>query len=231
MIQPSIVVCVPAYDGKVTVETAQSLQAEQYAAQEAGIKFAINYSQQDPIIHRARNLMVREFMKTDCTDMIFVDADVGFEQGTLLRLASHPVDLVGAVYPKRKEPLEFPVGWIQERAMLVPDAGTGLLEVKSIPSGCMRISRKLIQALIDQHPEWMYYNFDGGKSYALFDFERVNNIMFGEDVVFCKRARDAGFKVWADPMVNMTHTGHKVFEGNLGKWLLSRDAEPQQEAA
>lgn len=233
MNERAIIVAVPAYTGSITVETAESLQAELYAAHKAGIKLVVQFSQGDPIIHRARNLMVREFLKTGCDDMIFVDSDVGFPMGTLLKLASHPVDLVGAVYPKRKDPLEFPVRWLKENRMLYPDPDTGLLEVEGFASGCMRMSRKLLETMVDKNQDLAYYNHDGGMSYSLFDFERHKKIMFGEDITFCRRARACGFKAWIDPTIDMTHTGYKRFDGNVGNWLLSRPEAftNQQEAA
>jgi hypothetical protein len=32
----------------------------------------------------------------------------------------------------------------------------------------------------------------------------------GEDLAFCKRAKDLGYEIWAEPMVKLGHVGHLV---------------------
>ena len=41
-------------------------------------------------------------------------------------------------------------------------------------------------------------------------------------------ARKDGFKVWMDPDIDMTHTGIKVYEGNVHNWLKSRMNTPME---
>jgi len=217
-----IFVAVPAYTGAITVETCDSLYAEIYEAIKRKHEFVIQFAQQDSIISRCRNYMVRNFLQTDFTDMIFLDSDVGFPMGTLCNLAEYPVDIVGAAYPYREDPLRFPMGWIAERGMLIADPQTGLLEVESLPTGCLRIKREVLEKMIEKHPELEYFEPSGGKAYALFEFTRVGKAFLGEDISFCRQARIDGFKIWLDPRVDMTHTGHKVFKGNIGEWLLNR---------
>jgi hypothetical protein len=219
-----IYVAVLAYTGAITVETADSLYAEVYEAFKRKHEFVVQFAQQDSIISRCRNYMVRNFLNTDFTDMIFIDADVGFPMGALCNLAEYPVDIVGAAYPYREDPMRFPVGWIVERVGLYTDPATGLLEVESLPAGCLKMSRKVLETLISKHPELEYFEPSGGRAYALFEFTRVGKAFFGEDVSFCRLARSDGFKVWLAPDIDMTHTGHKVFKGNIGSWLLSRAA-------
>ena len=39
--------------------------------------------------------------------------------------------------------------------------------------------------------------------------------LLSEDYHFCKIARQAGFKVWAAPWAELTHTGTYIFSGAL----------------
>lgn len=224
-----IFVAVPAYTGSVTVETVESLQAEQVEAFRRKHGFAVCYKQQDPIIHRCRNYLVQTFLETDYTDLVFLDSDVGFPMGTLCRLAEHPVDIVGALYPRREEPTSYPVRWIEDRPFLEANEH-GLLEVDGIPTGCLRISRRAVEKMVEAHKDDFYLTGEGKKNYPLFDFVRRNGILYGEDYTFCHKAREAGFGIWLDPEIDMTHTGHKVYHGNVGAWLKSR-TEEQREAA
>ena len=211
---------VPAYDGNVRVGTAHSLNVETYAAINAGIPFMVHFHEQDPILPRCRNSMIMKFLDSDqaaFTDMVFVDADVVFPSGALIRLASHDADIVGAVYPYRKDPIQFPVQLkngcrVDER---------GLLEVQGVPAGCMRVSRRALEAMIAKFPglEYIEDKVPQGKAYALFDYVRKNRVFSGEDFVFCAIAREAGFKIYADVGITLEHVGMKKFIGCMADAL------------
>lgn len=242
MTQRKLWIAVPAYDGTVTCETAECLNAEVYAALERKWWFVAQFYQQDPIISYARNFLVMRFLASDFTDMIFVDSDVGFPMGTLSKLASYNVDMVGCAYPYRVEPTNYPVRYLDGGDMTPINGMTGkvsmshelvdghpkdgLLEVAGLPTGCFRIQRHVLEKLIELHPELRYKDRTGEDAYALFDFKVIDGNYFGEDFFFCELARKAGFKIWLDPAVDMTHTGTKVYKGNIGKWLRARMEPP-----
>jgi hypothetical protein len=213
-------VAVPAYSGFIRIETAHVLNVETYEALNADVPFLVAFHEQDPIISRCRNSMVMQFLASDpavFTDMVFVDADVAFKSGTLLRLARHDADIVGAVYPYRKDPVQFPVQLKNGERV---DA-RGLLKVQGLPTGCMRISRRALEAMIAKFPSLEYRedNVPQKKAYALFDFVRKNGVFSGEDFVFCALAREAGFDIYADVDIPMEHVGMKKFVGNMADAL------------
>lgn len=223
---------VPAYTGFIHVETAHCINFETYEALNQKIPFLTTFHEEDPIISRCRNSMIANFLASDpkkFTDMIFLDADVGFAPGTLIKLAKYPVDIVGAVYPFRRDPIGFPVQFLQDRT---PNAETGLIEVAGLPAGCMRISRRALTTMIEKFPglEYAEDNVPQGKTWALFDFVRRNGIFCGEDYVFCAIAKEAGFPIWCDPDNEMQHVGHKKFMGHLGSYLKAQEAPTPEQA-
>lgn len=228
-----IYVAVPAYTGQITVETAHCLITELYVAFSKGIGMVVEFTPYNPMIHYVRNAMCRMFLESDCTDMVFLDSDVGFDPGTLCRLAEHPVDIVGAVYPHRGDPLSFPIRYIAERTELVGGSEPGtemLLEVEGLPAGCLRISRNALEVIGAKFPLNIYHDMTGLLTHSYFEFSKERGGFNGEDWHFCMTARDAGLKVWCDPEINMTHTGTKVFRGNLGEHLRGRET-PDVDAA
>lgn len=226
-------VAVPAYTGMVTVETVHSLFVEMYEAFARKHGYCVEFMQQNPMIHYVRNYLCRKFLESDYTDIIFVDADVGFPSGTLCRLAERPVDIVGAIYPHRADALSFPVRYISERTELRGGSEPGteqLLEVEGIPAGCMRISRNALEVIQSRFPQNVYVDMEGVKTFSFFEFSKERGGFNGEDWHFCCLARDAGLKVWCDPEIDMTHTGTKVFKGNLGAHLRGREGPPDIDA-
>ena len=39
--------------------------------------------------------------------------------------------------------------------------------------------------------------------------------LLSDDYAFCRRVRDAGFRIWLAPWIRTTHTGPAVFSGTL----------------
>ena len=57
----------------------------------------------DSLVTRARNKLVTEFLKTDCTHLFFIDADISFEPDDLIRVLAFNKPLVAAPYPIKKD--------------------------------------------------------------------------------------------------------------------------------
>jgi hypothetical protein len=190
----------------------------------AGIEYEFNSICGSSILPAARNMAVTEFLKSDCTDLVMLDDDIGWEVGALTRLAKHPVDVVGGIYPAKLDPETYLVRWDYAKPMLVGDPVTGLLEMEAVPTGFLKISRKCLEAMREHYKELAYHD-DSLKetSHALFDFELRDHRYWGEDFTFCRRWREIGGKVWCDPEMTFFHVGRKTFKGHLGNWLRGRD--------
>ena len=81
-----VFIATPCYDGRVDAFCAAAIMRELSILREAGIDalwFPLCGCCYLPV---ARNKLVREFLATDCTDLVFVDSDVYFEPGAMLKL-------------------------------------------------------------------------------------------------------------------------------------------------
>lgn len=217
----NLFVALPCYDGKVHVETARSLLNEQTIAQAAGLEFKAVFLPGCSLITMARNQCVQDFLDSDADRLVFVDSDVSWEPGSLIRLASHDVDFVGGAYRLKQEPEGYPVGWL-EKAELWADPDTGLLEVESVPGGFLCLKRSVFDQFRDHHGDRSYshYQFSG---YSYFDAPYMNGRLYGEDAFFCHFWRQAGGKVWLDPELSLSHHGgNQAFPGHIGNWLKER---------
>jgi hypothetical protein len=151
---------------------------------------------------------------------VFIDDDMSWEDGALLRLLSHPVDLVAGVYPKRQDKLEYPVRRLPGAEL---DRQSGLLEVRHLPTGFMRITRACAVEMIQKHQHLAYYDQDVAHtktSYALFWFDLMKGEsdtdlpeIWGEDYTFCRRWREIGGKCYLDTYLTFRHIGRKAWEG------------------
>ena len=99
-------VAVPMYGGSCMGMFCRSTNDLSAAAVHYGIDLRFYYLFNESLITRARNYCVDEFMRSDCTHMLFIDSDIGFDAKdvlTLLALMSDdsPYDVLCGPYPKK----------------------------------------------------------------------------------------------------------------------------------
>jgi hypothetical protein len=216
-------IAIPAYTGTIHLGTFRSLFTDLLALQARGDSWEVHDECGNALIADARALIVAQFLASDCDTLVFIDSDVAWEAGALIKLLDYPVDMVAGIYPQRKDPVNYCVKW-KNTGELWADPETGLLEVEGVPAGFMKLSRTQLEAMVEQYPDTEFYveNAPNEKAWALFCDYRIGKHKMGEDYAFCRRWTDMGGKIWVNPEIKMGHIGNKTFEGHLGDWLRSR---------
>lgn len=224
-----VMIAMPAYTGVAHMGTMRSLITDLIALISRGDKFTFIDDIGNALIADCRGVIATNFYYSECDTLVFIDSDVAWESGALLKIIDAPEDVVGGIYPQRLDPLKWTVKYL-DKPELWANPDTGLLEVEAIPAGFMKISRNCIEKMIEAYPQ-KYFNDKAvdNEFYALFEsfiFEKDGyNCKHGEDYSFCYRWRDIGGKIWIDPEIDMGHIGNKIFQGHLGNWLKSRIIE------
>jgi len=217
-----VMIAIPAYTGVVHMGTMRSLINDTLELVKRGDRFTLVDDIGNALIADSRGVIATKFWESDCDDLIFVDSDVTWQAGALLKLVDAPVDLVAGVYPARRDPIFYPLHYL-EKEELWADPETMLLEVKSVATGFMKISRNCIAKMIEAYPEKHYYTAERDQQfYPLFDHVFEDGYKWGEDYSFCIRWRNIGGQVWIDPEIAMGHVGYKIFQGHLGNYLRNR---------
>ncbi len=210
---------VAGYGGAVTVQTMHSIIGAITILQEAGVKITTNFVAGCCYIDHTRNLLAKHFMDSVATDMLFVDADVGFGVDAALKIASAKKPLVAGVYPKKGETVQWPVT-MSQKLQLDSD---GTIEVPLMPTGFMRINRKVFEHL-DPHCKH-YTDAQVGRMTAYFETtiqdetETAGGVFWGEDYNLCRKWTKLGGKGYIIPDITFSHTGSKSWNGNLMQWL------------
>lgn len=220
-----VVIAIPAYSGTVHLGTMRSVIHDTMALVQRGDRVSIYDESGSTDLPDARAQMVHRFLSGDGTDLVNIDNDICWEAGALLRLVDLPVDCVGGAYPKREDPIQFPVRYLPDREDLIADPQTGLLEVEAIQGGFVRYRRAMLERMCEAYSDLWFSTtrYPGERLHALFEPLRFSDgRKFGEDFSFFHRWRAIGGQVWVDPNVTMAHVGLKAFIGNLGDWLKDR---------
>lgn len=217
-----IMIAIPAYTGMVHCLTMRSLMNDLIKLVKRGDTFTLVDDIGNALIADSRGQIATKFWESDCDCLVFVDNDVSWSDGALIKLIDHPVDLVAGIYPYRCDPIAYPIHYL-DKPELWADPDTGLLEVKSVPTGFMKISRNCIAKMIEAYPEKYFFTAERDKEfYPLFDHVFEDGYKWGEDYSFCIRWRKIGGQVWIDPEIGMGHSGPKTFVGHIGDWLRNR---------
>jgi hypothetical protein len=159
------------------------------------IKFSFLFN--ESLITRARNYLTDEFLRSDCTHMLFIDSDIHFNPQDVLALMALDKDLIGGPYPKKSinwgniahaarkhpelEPKELE-GVVGEYVFNVVKGTqqfsvTEPLQVLEIGTGFMMIKRNVFERLEKAYPQLRYKpdhigqaHFDGSRYiHAYFD--------------------------------------------------------------
>jgi hypothetical protein len=96
----------PMYGGQCAGMFAKSVADLSSACVQYGIHLQMYFLFNESLITRARNYCCDEFVRSDCTHMMFVDSDIGFNPQDVLALLAlssddSPYDVIGGPYPKK----------------------------------------------------------------------------------------------------------------------------------
>lgn len=216
-----IFVAIPVYDAKLPVEVVRCLLNEQALASGFGDDFQVMFLPSCSHAAMGRNQLTQNFLDSDADRLFFLDADVTFEPGAIVKLANAPVDFVGGAFRYKFETENYPVGWLTDRKELWADKN-GYLEVATLPGGFLSLSREVFRKLKEAHPEKAYSHF-GKAAHCFFEMAFRNGALYGEDSGLCQDWRDIGGKVYLSPEIELTHWDFNVpYKGHIGKWLKGR---------
>lgn len=167
----------------------------------------------------SRNRLTRDFLNSDCTDMVFLDADVGWLANDFIKLLAYDRDVVAGVYPKKHGDDTYPV-------KLFPGAqwsdADGLIEVEGVPTGFLRIRRQVMARLAEVSERYNAKNDQAFGTACIFERQIHNGTRWGGDYVFCKKWRALGGKIYIDPTMRFEHSGEDTWIGSAGQWLRAR---------
>ena len=222
--KPSVYVAMPCYD-MVQRDCVVSLvkMFSEFKNAQIYTKFNIVKSS---LVNHARNLATCGFLNSDCSHMLFIDADVEFEPTAIFRMLVAQKDIICTPYRiKLEDPENIRYAVDFEDKKKVPILPGEIVEVEQAPAGLMIIHRKVFDKLIKDYPE-MHIKYHGTEikeihskyMYNFWDttFDSKKGLWKGEDLSFCDLARKAGFKLYANLASETIHHGTWGWKGKFG---------------
>lgn len=220
-----VIVGVPSYDGRVDVWFTHALIEAIRVAPSREVNLQPIFLSYDALIQRSRNDLFRIAAEGEC-DLLFIDSDIEFHPDWIFALMDSGKDIIGAPCPKKSPTVEqYNVRMLEGGIDIDND---GFAEVQGVGTGFMFVSKDAVQKIWEESAP--YVN-EGREGRMVFDVEVHDGELVGEDMVFCKKARDLGFPIWIHAGMTCNHIGTMKFSGNFYDFLKRLVEAGQQEEA
>lgn len=243
----------PCYGGQLTDQFFLSMFRLTQALNHYKINYRITTLRNESLVTRARNILTAMFLESDCTHLMFIDADIEFEPDSVIRMLAMNKPLIAAAYPKKT------IDWDNVRKAAIEgkddiskysaqyainlkfkdprtrelNVDNGAIEVMDASTGFFLVQRIVFEKMIQAYPELHYKNDSSidpkfnPHCYALFDtwLDPDDNRYLSEDYTFCRRWQKIGGKIWLDPNTRLSHVGAFTFPGDVSRLFGRREAQ------
>ena len=199
----------PMYGGQCTGAFWRSSLRTVLELQQAGIASDWLDERNESLVHRARMEMTATFLRRpEFTHLFWIDADIEFEPEHVAALWNLETDIATGLYAMKRADMPLSA-WKGGKLVKREEWPSTPFEVDYCGTGFLLIRRNVLETLAAKAPS---FEGKGGLPVpALFMTPIHNGILESEDYFFCRQAREAGFKIIADPSIKLRHWGQAAF--------------------
>jgi hypothetical protein len=184
----------PTYDKTVTIDHDTSMIEAAILLTQLGVRLQRSVEAGGVFMGMVRNKIVDAFFASDADDLVFIDADVGFDARVLPRILSYRQEVVGGLVPKRSTESESDY----HQNALTGVSEDGLFQSLEVPTAFLRIKRSAFAKL-----EKPYFRAESDPD------------AYGEDIYFCRHWCATGNFLWVDADITFSHRGSRAWRGNF----------------
>lgn len=217
----------PMYGMKCYGPYLKSILSLMEMCNELGIEISFSTICNESLIQRCRNYIMDDFLRSNKTHLLFIDADIGFTPESVIELLLMDKDIIGAHYTSKK------INWdrvakapAEKMHRLAGDLHYNIsnpkevVETDVLPTGFMLIKRHVLEQIQVVYPENFYIpdhngmsNFNGHRRIQMFFTSEIDpntGRLLAEYEFFCKTWKKIGGKIYTCPWIVLTHIGtHK----------------------
>ena len=228
-----IYLAMPSWDGKIPVNmTSFLISLQKYSKHEIIPTFTSK-----SVTCNARNYLLEDFLKSDCSHILWLDDDNRPEDIFFIdKMISDNKDIVSALVPSRR-PVKWDKHWLCILYEWFKETGeheylqyfekpniNGLIEIANCWFGCVLMKKKVCKDILENfsHPfefrtVWYFkinsvWVRDDTVDYSLItDWTLRFRRYMAEDLLFMERARNLWYKIYADTEVYCNH----IWDSNI----------------
>ena len=187
-----LLIAVPTYD-YMHFQFVECLTKLIRKLDEDGVDFEVDY-QGGTLVYVGRDKLARKAIDKGFTHMLWLDSDMIFTEDLLDNLMDCGKPFVTGIAHGRRVPH---MSCIFKKIYPAADRWEGCsypivpCKIGGCGFACVLIKTQVIESV---------YKANGTCFFPMREL--------GEDLVFCKRATDLGYEIWAEPTVKLGHIGH-----------------------
>lgn len=194
-------VATPTYNHHVVQDYAHSLVRDAVLATKSDVSVLAPIGVAGTLIHASRYEAFKAFVEDrDFDTLLFIDADLGWDDNGIMKILETPGDIAGGVYRFKQDEVGYPFHLIEGEEINITDKEPWM-EVAGVPGGFMRITRAAAEKI----------NAEFNQPFRHLINEKGEDI--GEDYSFCRRARQIGLSVFARFDIEFRHYGVTSWSG------------------
>jgi hypothetical protein len=210
----SVAILVPARDTVMTSFAYDLARAMSFHTATTDDRVLL-YTSHGTLIASQRMELARQALEEKADYLLWLDSDMRFPRETIGHLMLRDKPIVAANYATRRMPVK-PVAMMDNngeigRVYTAPDS-EGLQPVDYIGMGVMMVKREVFEKV---EAPWF-----------AIPYSTIGNHYIGEDVFFCRKAREAGYEVLVDHDLShqVRHIG--TFEySHEGAWAMKEQVD------
>lgn len=208
----NVLIATPCLYGKVDAYYVHSLCESIKLGLQKNLHIRSIFLANESILTIARNELINLAYRDNYDSMVFIDDDELWDPETLIEIIESPKDVIGLpVVNKGDKKIEYNV---VINKSIDKDEKDGYIKVKSIGTGFLKLSRKIIIDLCESNSEIFFRN---KKLRNVFEFNYINDSFIGEDMMLCKKIHELGYSIWLNPNHTVSHMGVKMYKGDFKK--------------
>ena len=201
-----LLIAVPAHDQIHTrfVESLVGLLQRLHAdGVTADVKFIAG-----TLVYVARDRLAAHAVQNGYTHVLWLDADMVFDDELLYDLQFAHKDFVSGIAVSRRSPYVGCLFSDLSRIQRVERIPNDTFRVQGCGFACVLIKTDILRAVREKYNTCFLPTSD-----------------LGEDLAFCRRATDCGFSIWAEPGAKVGHIGQLVIYPDDAEALRSINME------
>lgn len=223
-----VVFCIPTVTRPYS-QCLDSLKASIPLIEAAGWEHAMVSEIGNPYISGARSMMLRKALDAKADVVVFIDHDLSWRPGDLLKLIRTEGEVVAGLYRFKKDEEHY-MGVIEDGKDFLPILRQdGCIKATRVPAGFLKVTKGAVNRFMTAYPH-LCYGPKFNLSVDLFNHGAHDGAWWGEDYAFSRNWIAAGGDIWIVPDLSLDHhSPEQAYPGNFHHFMLKQPGGSEEQ--
>lgn len=162
-------------------------------------------------LDKSRSYLATKALSDGYDELMWIDSDMVFNPDEIEVLRAHDLPMVCGLYPMKSKTGGLASKLLGSCKTLTFGPEGGLTEIRYAATGFLYTKREVYTRIKDKFNLPICTGDDYGDIvpyfYPMIAYDGSSYSYMGEDISFCERARQCGYKIYADTTIRLAHIG------------------------